>query len=251
MSKMNGWLSHHRLFDQGGRRWMFFGRDPDLGTNLIDTNQYVIMHNGKALLLDPGGMEIFPAVISALSRQVSLDKVEGLFASHQDPDVASSLSMWLAACPDIKVYCSWIWGGFIPHFGNGRAITPVPDEGMLLPLGGSVDLRLIPSHYMHSSGCFSLYDPQARILFSGDIGAALLPKDHKEIFVEDFSRHIPFMEGFHKRWLPSNVAKLAWIKRIRALEVDMLCPQHGAIFKGENVGRFLDWLEALEVGSAV
>jgi flavorubredoxin len=28
----------------------------------------------------------------------------------------------------------------------------------------------------------------------------------------------------------------------------MICPQHGSIFSGENVGKFLDWLESLEVG---
>jgi len=27
-----------------------------------------------------------------------------------------------------------------------------------------------------------------------------------------------------------------------------MCPQHGRIFKGDNVKRFLDWFEALEVG---
>jgi len=29
----------------------------------------------------------------------------------------------------------------------------------------------------------------------------------------------------------------------------MLCPQHGAIFRGEQVGEFLDWFERLEVAS--
>jgi len=164
--------------------------------------------------------------------------------------VVSSLSMWLAVCPDIKVYCSWIWGGFIPHFGNGRAINPVPDEGTTLPLGGSNDLLLIPAHYMHSPGCFTLYDPQAKILFSGDIGAAMLPKEKNSLFVDDFEAHIPHMESFHRRWLPSNRAKNGWVKRVRALEVDMICPQHGTIFRGENVLKFLDWLEALEVGTA-
>ena len=34
-------------------------------------------------------------------------------------------------------------------------------------------LRFVPAHYLHSSGNFNVYDPQARVLFSGDIGAAL------------------------------------------------------------------------------
>jgi flavorubredoxin len=30
----------------------------------------------------------------------------------------------------------------------------------------------------------------------------------------------------------------------------MMVPQHGRIFRGDDVGRFLDWFEGLEVGIA-
>jgi len=33
-----------------------------------------------------------------------------------------------------------------------------------------------------------------------------------------------------------------------AWDVDMLCPQHGAIYQGEDVNRFIDWFDRLEVG---
>lgn len=28
-----------------------------------------------------------------------------------------------------------------------------------------------------------------------------------------------------------------------------ICPQHGSVFTGDPVGKFLDWFEKLEVGS--
>lgn len=28
----------------------------------------------------------------------------------------------------------------------------------------------------------------------------------------------------------------------------MLCPQHGAIYRGDDVTRFIDWFDELEVG---
>jgi flavorubredoxin len=31
----------------------------------------------------------------------------------------------------------------------------------------------------------------------------------------------------------------------------MLCPQHGAIYQGEDVARFIDWFSSLEVGSGL
>ncbi|HUJ76222.1 MAG TPA: MBL fold metallo-hydrolase, partial [bacterium] len=41
-----------------------------------------------------------------------------------------------------------------------------------------------------------------------------------------------------------------WIERVRALDIEMMCPQHGAIFRGPLVGRFLDWFQQLQVGTA-
>jgi flavorubredoxin len=34
----------------------------------------------------------------------------------------------------------------------------------------------------------------------------------------------------------------------RLLTVVMLCPQHGAIYRGANVARFIDWFAGLRVG---
>lgn len=190
------------LFKKDGRRWVVFGKDPQRSDFVIDTNQYLVTHNGKGLLIDPGGLEIFPPYVATLSKEVTLDKLEAIFASHQDPDIISSLSLWLDVCNDPRVYVPEPWRTFIPHFGGGEALETIPDEGFVIPLGGSDDLVLIPAHYLHSSGNFSLYDPVAKILFSGDIGAALLPKDNNDFFVEDFQRHIQYMEGFRKRWMP-------------------------------------------------
>lgn len=92
-----------------------------------------------------------------------------------------------------------------------------------------------------------MFDSQTGILMSGDIGAAM-DVDDAPMFVDDFESHIPRMKLFHQRWMPSNEAKRDWVERVRKLNVKMICPQHGRIFKGDNVERFLDWFDALEVG---
>ena len=118
---------------------------------------------------------------------------------------------------------------------------------MPIRLGG-LELQAIPAHYLHSSGNFHLYDPKAKILFSGDVGAALLPADASNLYVEDFSRHVRHAEAFHKRWMGSDRAKRDWCERVSRLEIDMMVPQHGAIYQGADVQRFINWFAALEVG---
>ncbi len=236
------------IYEDGDHKWTTIVRDPARPDFLIDTNEYLIQHAGQGLLLDPGGAEVFPAVFSALSSEFDPSKLAAIFASHQDPDVVSSLALWLEFNPQMKCYVSWLWEGFIPHFGGvAETFVGLPDEGGTITLGG-LPLQAVPAHYLHSSGNLHLYDRQARILFSGDVGAAVLPADRGGLYVEDFSSHIRFAEGFHRRWMGSNEAKRAWCERVAQLDIDMLCPQHGAIYRGADVQRFINWFDELQVG---
>ncbi len=238
------------LFERPGHKWVVMGRDPDRRDEIIDTNEFAIITDDGTVLLDPGGIEIFPKVLSELTRFVSPDDVKVLFASHQDPDIISSLPMWLDLCPQVKTYVSRVWCGFISHFATGRDanIIGIPDEGQTIGVGAGVKLQAVPAHYCHASGNFSLYDPEARILFSGDVGAAMLASSEAGLFVEDFAVHVEMMRGFHQRWMPSSAALRAWTQRVRALEPQMIAPQHGSIFKDDDVWRLLDWLDGLDVG---
>lgn len=238
------------IFEQDQHKWIVIARDADKPHYIIDTNEFLIINGEDGLLTDPGGMEIFPAVFSAISNVFDTERIN-LFASHQDPDIISSLALWLDLNPDAHCYLSWLWASFVPHFGgNDQTFVKIPDEGMTFTLG-DLTLEAVAAHYLHSSGNFHLYDPKAKILFSGDVGAALVPPGDDSIFVEDFTKHIRFAEGFHRRWMGSNEAKLDWCERAAKMQIDMLCPQHGAIYQGENVMRFINWFAELNVGSGL
>lgn len=236
------------IYEDGAHKWYAIVRDPNRPDYLIDTNEYLVVAGDDAILIDPGGSEVFPAVFSALSTQFDPRKINKIFASHQDPDIISSLSMWAEFNPDVKCYVSWLWSSFVPHFGGTKdTFIDIPDSGIDIVVGGQ-RLQAIPAHYLHSSGNFHLYDPKAKILFSGDVGAALLPPGEDGMFVENFDRHIRHAEAFHRRWMGSERAKRDWCSRVAQMDIEMLCPQHGAIYQGADVKRFIDWFAHLEVG---
>ncbi len=236
------------IFQDGDHKWIAIVRDPGRQDYLIDTNEYLVTYGGQGLLVDPGGLEVFPAVFSAVATNFDPSAISAIFASHQDPDVISSLALWLEFNPQMRCYISWLWTSFVPHFGgNASTFAPIPDEGMAISLGG-LPLQAVPAHYLHSSGNFHLYDRAAKVLFSGDVGAALLPPEQQELFVKDFSTHIRHAEGFHRRWMGSSEAKRQWCERVSQLDIDMICPQHGAIYQGKDVQRFIDWFDGLHVG---
>lgn len=236
------------LYDKDGHSWIMFARDPERGDSVIDTNEYVIKVGDEALLLDPGGLEVFPQILTAITSVIEVEQIKAYLCSHQDPDVMSSLALWLNLTPQARIYLPWLWSGFIAHFGGEyvQNFELLPDEGGSLDLAGKT-FHFIPAHHCHSAGNMHFYDPEAGILFSGDVGAGLVPHSYG-MFVENFDDHIQYIDGFHRRWMPSSEALRVWVSRVRKLQPRMICPQHGSIYAEENVTALLDWLEDLEVG---
>ncbi len=238
-----------KLYDEG-HQWYVFGRDPEKPAKIIDTNQFMIIDGKRSILLDPGGIEVFSSMLASTLKYVDIENITDLFASHQDPDIISSLGMWDQILPKATLHCSWLWESFIRHFGmDNIEFNAIPDTGARISFE-SIELDFIPAHYLHSSGNFNVYDPKSKILFSGDIGAAL-EDPGTPMFVEDFDYHIEKMRYFHERWMPSNEAKAHWLRRVRKLDIEIMAPQHGRLFKGKDVERFLDWFEQLDVGLAI
>ncbi len=239
-----------RIFNGSKHQWLCFGRDTEKPDKIIDTNQYMVCTKERALLMDPGGIELFAAMLSSVIKHVPVHQITDLFASHQDPDIISSIGLWDEVLEKSTLHAPWLWEGFIRHFGmHNIGYSPIADDGGVIDLDG-VTLQMIPAHYLHSSGNFHVYDPDSKILMSGDVGAAL-DKADAPMYLDNFDEHIPKMKMFHQRWMPSNRAKNDWIQRVRKLDIEMMAPQHGKIFQGDDVKRFLDWFEALEVGIAI
>lgn len=241
------------LFDNGTHKCVCF--DDLVSGGGVQSNQFVILDHDQAMLLDPGGDLTYTTLTLEIAKHLSLKDLTYIFASHQDPDIVASLDKWLLHT-NARVICSKLWARFLPHLvanylSNNHGINTydriiqLPDLGGTIPLGLS-KLMVVPAHFLHSEGNFQIYDPISKILFSGDLGASMIEDAQP---VHDFDEHIPYMEGFHKRYMISNKIGRFWVNMIRGLDIEMMVPQHGRPFKGkEMVNKFIDWFEHLPCG---
>lgn len=235
------------IFDSPEHKVIFF--EELTPASAVQSNQVLIIHKDEGMLLDPGGHKVFSKLLSELYVYIPPSQIKYIFLSHQDPDIVASINGWLMTTK-AEAYISKLWMRFLPHFGldsqlEGR-VKPIDDNGTVLTLGGDCKLYILPAHFLHSEGNFQVYDPCSKILFSGDLGASL-GQDY--FFVEDFDKHIRYMEGFHRRYMVSNKVLRFWANMVKDLDIEMIVPQHGAIFKGKDmVKRFIEWVENLEVG---
>jgi len=236
------------LFNNGSHICVAF-RDLVNG-EAVQANQFLIYDHQHAALIDPGGELTYSRLFMAISDYMNVKKLDYVVASHQDPDIVASVNKWLVGT-DCKVVVPALWERFIPHFTRpGRLVdrvVSIPDEGTNLELG-NIRLMALPAHFLHAEGNFQFYDPISRILFSGDLGANLPPGDLNKP-VKNISEVMPYMEGFHKRYMNSNKVCRLWAHMVRQLDIDMIVPQHGRAFVGKKtVSEFINWVEGLECG---
>ncbi len=158
---------------------------------------------------------------------------------------------------DAKVVASKLWARFLPHLnssfmsermkGNWEdRLIELPDRGQVIQLGES-KLVMVPAHFLHSVGNFQFYDPVAKILFSGDMGASIVEDASQPL--KDFDAHVLKMKAFHQRYMCSNKVIRLWVNMVRQMDIEMIVPQHGTPFIGkEMIKQFLDWIETLPCG---
>jgi len=242
------------LYDDGTHKCISF-------TDLVEgegiqANQFLIVHAGEGMLLDPGGNLTYKHLLAEMASYFLPAHLDYVFASHEDPDIVASANGWLLIT-EAKILIAKEWTRFLPHFCSkgmtaGRVIG-IPPEGMIVNLGGH-DLQVVPAHYLHAVGNFQLYDPLSKILFSGDLGANLVNGHDAAKVIEGadaFHKHLETsgMNGFHRRYMGGQKVCRLWAQMARRMDIEWIVPQHGASFKGkETITAFLDWFESLKSG---
>lgn len=237
------------LFDDGHHRCIMFSlEDEDHKDHFLSVNQFLIIQEESAVLIDPGSGGIFGELYDAISRHIDPEKIKFIFFSHQDPDVAGAIAEWSVAT-SAKLVISQLWTRFMGHYGlmDMERLIALEDHGARIKFGSDF-LQFIPAHFLHSPGNFSLYDSRSKILFSGDIGAAVLSPQNLNKQVDDFEEHRPYLESFHRRYMASNQFCRLWVECVRRYEVKTIAPQHGSLFHDQHADEFLAWFEEVEGG---
>jgi glyoxylase-like metal-dependent hydrolase (beta-lactamase superfamily II) len=203
------------------------------------------------LLIDPGSSSDFAFVRSKVEQVIGgLDRLSALFINHQDPDVGSSAPMILQRfAPQAALICSESTWRLVRHFNLGRdrfVNTGKHADGLRLPTGHRI--IPVPTAYCHFVGAVGLYDPVARVLFSGDLFGGLTETRAQGLWADESDW--AGVRAFHQLYMPTQMALRHAIRSIRALEPRprVIAPQHGRLLRGPLIEEMMSRLETLEVG---
>ena len=230
----------HSIFHANPYLRVFRGTDSQTGR----PNQF-------NLLIDPGSRSDFAVVSTKVGSVIGgMPRLSAIFVNHQDPDVCSSAGLISAKyAPNASIITSEATWRLITHYGLPRdkfVSTEKFKSGLRLPTGGVV--IPVPTPFCHFRGAVMLYDPETRVLFTGDLFGGLTDQGAEGIFAD--ASDWRGMRAFHQMYMPINKALQIAVDAIRKLtpKVEVIAPQHGRVIRGEWVEYFLDKLERLPVG---
>ncbi len=215
----------------------------------IPCNRWLVIDQDAGYLLEPGGCDHYHTTSDKIDSVFLAQSITHLICSHQDPDICASIPSWVEHNPDMKIIIPHLWRRFMPHYMiHGAEVVPVSDRGASIAMPSGNHLRCIPAPFLHSAGNMVVFDERSGFLFSGDIGASEFDGERPVLFVDDWDAHCQRMLNFHQRYMGGNKAVRAFIDSVKELPITAMLPQHGALFRGDEVTRFLDWFGAIDVG---
>ncbi len=203
------------------------------------------------LIIDPGSSKDFSVVQSKVNQVIGdVKNLSSVFINHQDPDVGSSVGLLLGRyTPNAHVLCTEDTWRLVHYYNIPRDRFVALEKyarGIRLPSGNVV--LPVPSPFCHFVGAMMLYDPQTRVLFSGDLFGGLTDKGATGLYADESDW--TGMRAFHQIYMPTQKALQHAIDNIRRLDppVEIIAPQHGRVIQGEYVQEFMERLYNLPVG---
>lgn len=203
------------------------------------------------LLIDPGSSSDFATVASKVGAVIGgMERLSAIFINHQDPDVGSSASLISARyAPRAAIVCSEDTWRLIVHTNLPRQRFVATDRlkhGLRFPTGHV--LQPVPSPFCHFRGAVMLYDPETRVLFTGDLFGGMTDPSARGLWADETDW--AGMRAFHQLYMPTNAALARVVSTIRQLDppVEIIAPQHGRIIRGEWIEYYLSRIARLQAG---
>lgn len=231
------------LFEHGEHRLYWLGINEQTA---FRCNTYLIVDGDQVILVDPGNRFLFPLVQELVQSVVGEQPVTGVIASHQDPDVAASLPLWVEINPETLVFASPRTQVLLPHFGLGehRFHDIEAEPVYALPSGHTLSFHGAP--FLHSPMAFATLDTASGFLFTSDVFAAV--DSDWRLVVNDFANHASKMDFFHIDYMASHVAAQGFARKLEGLAIRAILPQHGSIIPGPYVADAINYLNELQCG---
>ncbi|MEA2110727.1 MAG: ATP-binding protein [Campylobacterota bacterium] len=219
---------------------MYLENDP------FQCHPYLIENGNESILVDPGSMLEFDAVVKKVNSITNLGNIKYIILHHQDPDLCASVPDLekLINRDDLQIITHSRMTPLIKHYLTTSSYYEIDKHELELITQNGYTLEFLTTPYCHSPGAFVSYDPASSVLFSGDIFGGI--DESWEFFAKD--DYFEKAKQFHAEYMPSKDIFNYALKKIEALNLELIAPQHGSIIQKPYISGLIAQMKNLDCG---
>ncbi len=218
---------------------MYIKNDP------FQCHPYFIKNGNESILIDPGSMLEFDAIIKKIKSISSMNTIKYIILHHQDPDLAASVPEMekLINRDDLLIVTHSRMVPLIKHYMIKSDYYEI-DKCHLKLDSNNLHLEFLTTPYCHSPGAFVTYEPLTKTLFSGDIFGGI-EKSWEFYAGNDYFEKA---KQFHAEYMPSRDIFNYALSKIESLDMNLIAPQHGSIIEKKRIALLIIQMKNLECG---
>ena len=216
----------------------------------VSYNSYVLKDE-KTVLLDTVDSAVAEQFFANLKHILGDKKLDYLVVNHMEPDHCSQIARVMDMYPSAKIVCTAKTKQMIAQFFGNTA----GDEQFVLVKDGDVlktgkhELSFVSAPMVHWPEVMVTFDKTDGILFSAD-AFGTFGAINGNIFADEVDFERDYLNEA-RRYYANIVGKygpqvLSLLKKASALEIKMICPLHGFIWR-KNIAylveKYLKWAE--------
>ena len=221
--------------DYDNRDFHGYSRSPD-GTTY---NAYLIKDK-KNVLFDSVSEDFADAMLCRLAKALPLEKVDYMVCSHLELDHSGALDEIVARCKPEKIFCSQMGAKSMQGYFDCKdwPVQAVKD-GESLSIG-SRTIQFFETRMLHWPDSMVSYIPEDKLLISNDAFGQNISSTVRYADEVSEERLLNAVEEYYYNIvLPFSPQVLNALKALGGLDVDMIAPDHGLIYRGKKSTSFI------------
>jgi len=200
-------------------------------------NSYLI-RDEKIAVIDTVKEKFAEPYVEHIKELIDPKKIDYIIMQHNEPDHSGSLAALLEAAPQATIVCAKPAVKYVQNILNSEAkILPVSNKEEISL--GSMTLQFYSSPYCHWPDTMMTYLVESKMLFSCDIFGSHFcdSRMYNDLVTRDFWPDFKYYFDHIMRPYKKNVGNA--LKKVDALDIDMIAPSHGPILR-KDVQKYID-----------
>lgn len=207
---------------------------------------YLIKNGNESILIDPGSMLEFDETVRKIKMLIPMSDIKYIILHHQDPDLAAAVPEIekLINRDDLLIVTHSRMSLLVKHYLIKSSYYEIDKHENSLTTSTGLKLDFLTTPYCHSPGAFVSYEPNSKVLFSGDIFGGI---EESWDFYADES-YFEKAKLFHQEYMPSKDIFNYALGKIEKLDIELIAPQHGSIIEKRYVPKLIEDMKNLDCG---